>query len=392
MSNKNVLYGISNFGGDMGGHLRSLRSILQEMAAENKVNIYVVLFSLTTPKEGTYNFPTPHFQILTNSLSGLPSVRRMRKDLHRSYANQQFDIIHAFDSNAYYFLRSLSDKRRIPIILTKCGGAPAPKWKYPACGNITLFSVEDMVNFKAQTRFKNASFDLIPNRVKAPVQDQALIEQLKAKYNGGFDFLRISRLARLHEHSLMQSIELVKYLRTHGIHKRLLILGGVEDEDVHNKVKAALDEGIFLETDNVFCKEASKIIEVADIIIGSGRGLMEASALGKVLLAPNKNLRLPVLVEEKSFDNLFHHNFSGRTRFDDQYAAENERNLIELASSQDKTRFTSFSRKMFAEHFDIRNGIHKYLAVYDAASYQKKPDTIGKMVQTIVLTKRFLKK
>lgn len=392
MSKKNVLYGVSNFGGDMGGHLRSLKSILQEMAAENKVNIYLVLFSLKTPKEGSYSFPTPHFHIISNGLSGLRSVRRMRKDLHHLFAQQQFDIIHAFDSNAYYFLKSLSDKRKVPIVLTKCGGNPAPKWKYPSCRHMTLFSVEDLVNFKSQARFQKSSFHLIPNRVKAPVQDQALIAQLKAKYSGGFDFLRISRFARLHEHSLMQSVDLVKYLRAQGIHKRLLILGGVEDEEVYNKVKASLEDGMFLETEEAFCKEASKIIEVADIVIGSGRGLMEAAALGKVLLAPNKNLTLPVLVEEKSFDNLFHHNFSGRTKFDAQYAAENERNLVALASGKDKERFAGFSRQMFAEHFDIKNGIPKYLSVYDSAAYERQPDLIGSIAHAIVITKRFLKK
>lgn len=391
MSKKNVLYGVSNFGGDMGGHLRSLKSILQEMTANDQVNIYLVLFSLKTPKEGIYNFPTPHFHIITNDLTGLSCIRRMRKDLHQLFAAERFDVIHAFDSNAFYFLRSLSDAKKVPIVLTKCGGPPAPKWKYPACRHITLFSVEDMVNFKSQARFRETNLHLIPNRVKAPVQDQQLIAQLKEKYNGGFDFLRISRFAKLHEHSLMQSIDLVKYLRAQGIHKRLLILGGVEDQEVYNRVEAALVDGIHLETGDAFCKEASKIIEVSDVVIGSGRGLMEAAALGKILLAPNKNLALPVLVEEKSFEPLFHHNFSGRTRFDGQYATENEHNLLELARGN-KERFAGFSRQMFADHFDIKNGIPKYMSVYNSATYQKRPDLIGNMAHALVMTKRFLKK
>lgn len=375
----------------MGGHLRSLKSILQEMASNDQVNINLVLFSLKKPKEGIYNFPTPHFHILTNDLSGLACIRRMRKDLHGLFASEHFDVIHAFDSNAYYFLKSLSDAQKVPIVLTKCGGPPAPKWKYPYCRHITLFSVEDVVNFKSQARFRDTSLHLIPHRVKAPVQDRQLIAQLKEKHNGGFDFLRISRFAKLHEHSLLQSIALVKYLRGQGIHKRLLILGGVEDQDVYSRVKAAQIEGIHLETGDTFCKDASKIIDVADVIIGSGRGLMEAAALGKILLAPNKNLALPVLVEEKSFEPLFHHNFSGRTHFDEQYAAENERNLLDLAAGN-MERFAGFSRQMFADHFDIRNGIPKYMSVYDSAIYQKQPDLIGNIAHTLVMTKRFLKK
>lgn len=394
MRNKKILYGISNFGGDMGGHLRSLKAILQEMMQYNQAVIHVVLFSLKPVKEGTYSFPCEKFHIISSPEKGLNGVVQTRRATKQLLQNENFDLIHCFDSNAYFFLRPLSNAGKIPMLLTKCGGPPAPKWKYPACKDITLFSVEDEVNFSRQSRFRKTTLHLIPNRVKPPVQDEALIQALKQKHNGGFNFLRISRFTKLHEHSLMQSIELIRYLEAHGIRMRLLILGGIEDREVYDRVQQAIGAGnlVVLETEERFCKDASKIIDVAEFVIGSGRGLMEAAALGKVLLAPNKNLRLPVLVEENSFPQLFHHNFSGRTTFNDTYAALNEQHLLELSNGAGKEKFSKFSSDMFARHFDIKNGIPRYLALYEATPYKKQNDLIGNLAQTLVISRHFIKK
>jgi hypothetical protein len=387
----NILFGVSNFAGSIGGHLRSLKTILKELSADTNVNIYVVVFGLK-PAKSEYDLPAKSLKVICNTQSGFKSMRLMEKDLQEHLKDTPIDVIHAFDSNAFFFLKGFSRKRKLPVILTKCGGPPAPKLKYPVCKNITLFSTEDLVNFQSQQRFKEVKFHMIANRVRTPQQDQSLIEQLRQKYNGGFDFLRVSRFAKLHEHSIRQSIELIKYLRENGIHKRLLLLGGITDQSVYEAIKDSLIEGIYIETGDAFCKEASKVIEIADVVIGTGRGLMEASALGKTLLAPAKNFRLPLLVDEKSFDALFHYNFSGRTNFEPSFESTNAQNILAMTSTMSAGGSNLFSKKMFQEHFDVTNGITKYQHLYKGIQYEPVQDYIGNMTQYAVMLKRFFKK
>ena len=75
----------------------------------------------------------------------------------------KIDLIHSFDIHAFIFSRLVNLIRKLPIILTKCGG---PNLKYtPFANNFILYSQENYDFLIKQNKFSKTSFKIIPNRV-----------------------------------------------------------------------------------------------------------------------------------------------------------------------------------------------------------------------------------
>ncbi len=116
--------------------------------------------------------------------------------------------------------------------------------------------------------------------------------------------------------SALGAIELLKCLRNDNIDVQLLLLGTIQERYVYEEIISHKSDDIVVVTDDVFTVNASRLIGIGDIVVGTGRGAMEAALQGKVLLSPVEDLPTPVLVTPGNIETFLHYNFSDRTEGD----------------------------------------------------------------------------
>lgn len=299
---KKILYLITATETSMGGHYYSLL----ETAIRVREHLAVTVVSIGLKK-------SPVLELLETDYIHVPytGVCPTAIALHKLLKCEMPDVLHAFDSNSFFFGRIVSVINRLPIVLTRCGG-PNPK-RFPYNDEIVLFSLENYEYLTGKIKFKHANISFIPNRVREKRQDEKRIKTLKHLYGGSHPvILRISRISSHHEKSIIQAINLTKLLNRDGIKAKLIVLGFVEDNDVFNKLLTYQAEDVFFETRNEFTVNASTLIGVADYVVGTGRGFMEAALMGKIMLAPTSNTQIPVLVDLQNVNKIFKENFSSR--------------------------------------------------------------------------------
>lgn len=282
------------------------------------------------------------------------------------------DIYHIFDVVSYNILRLLIDSRKNIIILNKCGGRNHKS--FPKVKNIVLFSRENLEWLSSSSEYSDSNLYLIPNRVsKIEIDTNKPIP----KKTEDFNFLRISRIGKRYEKSFLDSINLLEKLIDQGITKvRLIIIGVVEDQEVFKRIKnhKLYRKGyIKIYTDIDITKNASKMLYLADAVIGIGRGFMEASSLGLPLLAINSRGDLPVLIDENNLDDVLKTNFSLRNTFTDYDEIKNLEFIKMIIHDNDKYQLLSeFSKKSYLEYFSIEEVAEKYQEVYKNADFSER--------------------
>ena len=113
-----------------------------------------------------------------------------------------------------------------------------------------------------------------------------------------------------------------------------------------------------------FTTRASEIINIGDIIIGTGRNFMEASSLGKTMLVPYQNLSYPLLVNEDNFHSIFKTNFSPRTQVKEFNEKENLNSILKIIDSNIEID----SKKWFNSYFNVDVAVSKYTELYSIRS------------------------
>src|SRR5690606_6173959 len=96
---------------------------------------------------------------------------------------------------------------------------------------------------------------------------------------------------------------------------KTVIIGAVHEREIYEvlKEKAGNNNSIIFVTEDEYTKNARELLGLADLYIGSGRSLMEASFLGLPIAAHVTNGRLPVLIDEGNYEEFLKTNFSGRS-------------------------------------------------------------------------------
>jgi len=281
---------------------------------------------------------------------------------------KEFDpnVIHAFDLNSLRAARSINYKK-VPIVFNKCGGVNGPKVVADAAAYI-CFSEENLIHIK-KYKSNNSPLYLIPNRATKIISDNDRINQLKSDYSLDSKkvLLRISRFSEMHELSILQAVNLFKLIHEGDKDSCLFLIGIVQSEDVLARITAAADGfPVHIITDEYFCKDASGLIDVADIVIATGRGVMEAASLGKIIFCPVEGESLPAPLNAENFQIMSKFNFSGRTRGITVEIADIVRQI-----HNESDELSAFSTKMFTEQFDIEAVIPKYLDIYETAKYDR---------------------
>ncbi|WP_018526593.1 hypothetical protein [Alkalispirochaeta alkalica] len=353
-----VLYLISCFGHGRGGHFYSLRATAQEMSQHVEVSV----LSIGTSVSPVLNDLDCYTSIFLSKFCWR-SVRKVLAQIK----NENAQVLHSFDSGAYFFARLSSLATALPVIHTKCGG-PSPKRFYPKVKDLVLYSVEDVRFFSSSQRHKHTSLHHIPNRVASITQDSEAIERLRSRLDPGATiFLRIARFSSSHKHSIMGSVGLVQELNDRGHRAQLVVIGAIQDVDVFEEACRTASDDVMFITDDEYTTNASRLIDIADYVIGTGRGAMEAAVLGKIVLAPVANSVIPVLLTEECIQTCFEYNFSPRTPIetDPDSAIKAIAELIE--SEKIRTSQRAFLMAFSKRHFLISSVAHKYHSLYQKA-------------------------
>lgn len=369
----NILFFISVHGHGRGGHFNSLHHIVNKLSVEHQV--------------GIVSIGPGHSSIIANNSNFLAHVDFNGINLLQVKSKsdeivKQFnpEIIHCFDVGCYNIVRLLYSTKKMKVALNKCGG-PNPK-NFPYVKNLVLFSVENKRWFEKDKRYYDANIALIPNRV-AKIQTTTL-DVLKPE--GYFSFVRIARIGKTYKKSILDSIELIDtlYESNKKLKLKLFIIGVVECPETLSEIlnnKYVNDGTVRILTEDKYTIGASKMLYLADAVIGTGRGIMEAASLGLPSLTVNSLSNTPTLITKDTFDDAFKTNFSERNVFPGLTKDKNLKEIETLVSDEEFYQKSSlYTRMMFEQYFDINQAENKYTEFYESVATSKKrallPDAI----------------
>ncbi len=343
-----------------GGHYYSLIETVTQLSKAHEVIIYNIGRIKSEALEKS------SFKVVNIVDPGV-KVFKLLSDFHKSIELEKPDRIHAFDSLAHFWARLVASKFKIQVGQTKCGGGNGIY--YPHCDINVFYSVENYDYYSSKRKFKSSHNYIISNRTSAFDSDQEVISKLEYqiadKHNDALRFLRITRIGTYYKESSLSLIRLVNALNESGVMAIAVFVGTLEDDSVLEELKKEGNDNVYFFTAFEFTNNAKKIIEFADVVLGTGRGLMEASYKKKILLTPSNNLNFPVLVDETTFDQAYRMNFS--ERFEVAGVTENanfQKIVGVLTDSNRSTELQNFAYDVFKKYFDSASLIEKYDDVF----------------------------
>ncbi|WP_299758436.1 glycosyltransferase [uncultured Pontibacter sp.] len=353
-----ILYIISTFKGGNGGHAYSLTHISSEISKYADTAIISI-----GPKRSKVVTTSPHY--LQYLYFDAINILTFKNELYEVLETYKPDIIHCFDTNAYNIVKLILPNSKYKIILNKCGGPN--KKNYPLFNDLILFSIENKTWFDQQFEYNKSNIHLIPNRVKGiKVAAPSQLDEPIFKDQTKFTFVRIARLGAAYKKGIIDAIRLISILTNLNYKVELYIIGVIENELILRELqKEAQGLNVIFLTKDVHTVKASKMLYLADAVVATGRGLMEACSIGLPVLTPSINANIPVLVSENNFDSFLSTNFSERN-VDEGYSKENNiSNIIKLINNKEyNQKLRAFTSEMFEKYFDISEGAKKYIEVY----------------------------
>ena len=226
------------------------------------------------------------------------------------------DIIHCFDEYSYFLASHCKLFKSQKFIFTKCGGPSSRNKYWFHADNIILFSKENYNWYQNKKQYSKSNIQLIPNRVKGLSQNELNNRGIEKDLEA-FNFVRIGRIGANYKESILSLLSLVNSLKFNlNIDKKLIIyiIGYVENEIIFQEIKNRANEQNlkvqFITDERTI--QASQLLGLADCVLGTGRGLMEAMSLGIPVLTPVSNNEYPILVTQANFNSLLETNFSPR--------------------------------------------------------------------------------
>lgn len=374
----------------MGGHYHSLLETASQISKKHSTKI-ITIGNIEPKALNNCNIET--HTIINNALTIINGYNSLNKII----LNEKPDVIHAFDSIAYFWARLLGKKYRIRYCVTLCGGVN-PRY-FPFSENIILFSKENLEYFKKHPKFVKSNLHLIPNRIRNFNDDIVSINKLKMIAASKIDniedkivLLRISRIGKAYHKSTLQLINLAKRLNKDNIKCYCILIGTIEDQTYLNELKEKGDKYLLTITDDEFTKNAKRLISLGDIVLGTGRSFMEAASKNKILLCPSLSGELPILINNSNFEEAFFYNFSERTNITN-YTDDSNYELIKKTISDFKSPkySTSFQRSIFNEHFNSENISIKLEYVYSKINSNLKMNYWDLFLNALFLFRKYFK-
>lgn len=384
-----ILFFISSFNKGKGGHFYSLKQLTESLGQHD--DCIVVNIGFSGVRKLITNKNTKVYEIPFHGLNFL----KLYKDLRDICCQEKPDIIHAYDNFVFPIARLSSFFLKKPIVLTKCGGEN-PKYFFPFNHYLILFSKENKEYFDGLAKFKTSQICLIPNRVRGIERniekEEALLNRFPELTNSkNINFFRISRFSKDYHQSILKTISFSKNLTKSGIDNNLILIGVIQDNELFKEIEAITKSfNIFLVTDPHLTNNASSLLHLADVVVATGRGVMEAASLSKIIMTDSSLSDSPVLLSDSNFETLFKTNFSPRGEISSNYEREMQ-NLIELIGSvQNRGRYSEQINLWFRQYFDMESAIPTYQKLYSEVKY-KSPKLVDLFISILQALRKFKK-
>ncbi len=362
-----ILFFISAHGRGHGGHNHSLNHISRALAEKHDISIYSI-----GPAETQILQRNPFFKgrIYYNGTNLL----HLRRKLKGIIKDSSPDIVHCFDKKTYNVVRLFLSSRKTKIVVNKCGGQNPVR--FPFVPNLILFSEENYEWFKQQKKFSSSNIKVIPNRVVPLEMDKK--EKPIPEREQSFNLVRICRITKYYEKSIQDSFRLLEELNNSDTNRpvHLFLIGNIEDQELYQRIlmHPYVQSGqVSFITNPEYTSEASKLLYLADAVIGTGRGLMEAASLGLPILAISSTSKLPVLLNTKGFETALKTNFSERNVFSSKLIDNNLHEIIQLINnSNTHNQYRDEARSFFDKYLNIKGVILNYTNFYYSTIFSKR--------------------
>lgn len=364
-----VISAVSSDNTGMGGHYRSALVLAENMMQRGAaVHIFTLGDIFPAPFRGTH-VPVTHIDF-DNRLGYYGAIRKAISGFQPTH-------VHSFDNKSHFFARLVARRLNKPTFLTKPGG-PNRRTFFPFSADIIGFSEENLTFLSKRRNLRRTRFHLIPNRVVQPTPNPSKVEELKKRIDLKDDevvVLRICRIGHYYRQSILQTFRLAERLRQSGVKARAVVVGFIQDQEVYDEVSRDADEGTTIVTDPHFTEKASELLEVADIVVGTGRSFMEAAMQQRLCATPLQGQELPALVTAANFNDLARTNFSERNELANFNQDDNLQEFCRLIGNRTAfDRHTHEVMELVDERFGMSGAARKYSEVYaERSSYVGAP-------------------
>ncbi|MCJ8145067.1 hypothetical protein MKI84_19260 [Ancylobacter sp. A5.8] len=363
MKSKKIIYLVTSFAGrstGIGGHYRSMKTIATAYSAENSEDAVKMINVGSIDPIALRGSDIDYRHVVFENWNYI-SIKNIVDELLKENATH----IHVFDKIAFLLANEVAERSGCRVYITKPGG-PRPRMYYPAADNIFVFSQEDVDYFYNRAKFKNSNIHYLPQRVLAPSLKGAGAMDLAREVGvGRLKIFRIARISHVYLKSILGTLKLAAESRARGVDASAVIIGYIQDKEAYDQVVAAADKSDFVFVDLKYTKNASDFLPAADVVVATGRGVMEAAMLGKPIFCPISNDDMPLPMRADTFKLLFDRNFSGRSVAPDDMIVQCREEYSKLAEPAHVAELGAFSKKMADEFFDVVKVIPKYREIYD---------------------------
>ena len=283
--------------------------------------------------------------------------------VQRHVRSEGFNILHAFDTPSFLPARIAAARAGAATVLTMCGG-PKIEGYYPKARNQIVFSPENLASIEAR-KFRPERLEVLPNRVETVRTDPELAMELRQRLtSGSISLMRISRFNAYYRKSIVETLALGDALRAEGMPVEVIMLGTVQDNDFFAELQAASGPHVHFVTEPRFTEEASRCLDAADMVVGTGRGAMEAASLGKVLFASAVGHDLPVLVTPENVAAFTDFNFSERSSIARDQVPPIKAVLAIAADARQRVAYGEAMKDVARERFLLAGVRDRYIAFY----------------------------
>ncbi|ASM96106.1 glycosyltransferase [Vibrio vulnificus] len=364
---------IGTFSHGRGGHVWDLKVIAETLSKHKSCVIFNIGCSESPVLEES------NLEVINLPLELYKSTKLMSEEVKK----RSIKTLIVIDVRVSIIPSLVSSFHTIPIISIKPGG-PNPKKYFPTFGKLIVYSQENYEYFKLNSEYSFEKLSFIPNRCSKVKVNKSLVKDIEKKVGKDtFIFLQIIRIVEEYHSNISKAISLIKKLsEDKSVNSSALVLVGVPQcSKTLAKVKEeAKGYPVYILNDDIYTKKASELIDIADVVIANGRGVMEASSRSKPILISSVDEELPVVLNEYNFSHAFSVNFSPRLDLTDVKNEDyNNFNAIKSVINDQAyyNELADFSKSKFSECFDVEEGVKDYIEIIDSSKFQKiKPKDV----------------
>lgn len=293
----------------------------------------------------------------------------------------KIDIVHAHDSRKFLPLFLATCNKRRAFVYSHAGGIFFD-YNPPLKCEFFVFSPELLNAYKSLPKYRNREIKIISERISPVVYKPFIVEEdFGEKYHLPKDGTNLFFSMRLHSHKKPFIDSLLAFsndLINTNVNANIIVAGDgnlreylKKEADIiqiesHNRIKFYLIGSIYSEI------EIAALINYSTVIIGTGRGIMEAMACEKptIILGENKDYDL---VKKENIAAVSYYNFSGRHfAFSEHNNANSIKDIIKVMTSIEEYKIMSqFSFEYFSNKLSSIIGVQKLLSIYNDSLLKK---------------------